>query len=75
MEYLPLGNLEDQDEQQPLSEKEVLLALRQGLSATDYLYQHTPPLVHRDIKPANILVSRRPPNPHQVVRLWAFEGE
>lgn len=61
LEYFPLGNLEDQHRQRPISDDEVLTILHQSLSALTYLHGQTPPIVHRDIKPGNILVQSRDP--------------
>lgn len=57
LEYLPLGNLEDQNRKQRISERESLIILRQGLNALNCLHEEG--IVHRDIKPENILVETR----------------
>lgn len=59
MEYLPLGNLADQNEISRVTEWETVTLLCQGLDALDYL--HSRGIVHRDIKPENILVQCREP--------------
>lgn len=59
MEYLPLGNLEEQNRISRITEWETVTLLCQGLDALDYL--HSRKTVHRDLKPANILVQRREP--------------
>lgn len=48
MEYLALGDLQDQEQIDPVA------VLQQGLKALAYL--HPRGIVHRDIKPANILI-------------------
>lgn len=57
LEYLPLGNLDDQDRKQRISEYETLTILRQGLNALNCLHEEG--IVRRDIKPENILVQWR----------------
>lgn len=57
LEYLPLGNLDDQNRKQRISEYENLRILRQGLNALNCLHEEG--IVHRDIKPENILVQSR----------------
>ena len=57
MEYLPLGNLEEQHESSPITEWETVTLLFQGLDALAYL--HDLKIAHRDLKPANILVQSR----------------
>ncbi|KAK2811777.1 hypothetical protein FQN50_001815 [Emmonsiellopsis sp. PD_5] len=59
MEYLPLGNLEDQQRKDPLTEGEICQLLVQALDALMYLHSQSPPITHRDIKPENILVQGR----------------
>jgi serine/threonine protein kinase len=61
LEYLPLGNLEDQRIKRPFSRDETLTILQQSLSTLKYLHGRKPPIVHRDIKPENILVQSRDP--------------
>ncbi|KAL9584902.1 MAG: hypothetical protein Q9212_001836 [Teloschistes hypoglaucus] len=61
LEYLPLGNLEDQDRQRNISDDETVITLHQSLLALTYLHGQTPSIVHRDIKPQNILVQSRDP--------------
>jgi serine/threonine protein kinase len=57
MEYLPLGNLAEQDLKSPINMTEVIQLIRQGLDALEYL--HSSGIMHRDIKPENILVHAR----------------
>jgi serine/threonine protein kinase len=59
MEYLPLGNLAEQNEIWRITEWETVTLLCQGLSALSYL--HPKNIVHRDLKPQNILVQCREP--------------
>ena len=59
MEYLPLGNLEDQHLNSPIAVEETIILMCQSLSALEYL--HGQKVTHRDIKPANILVHSRTP--------------
>ncbi|PQE15344.1 kinase-like domain protein [Rutstroemia sp. NJR-2017a WRK4] len=59
LEYLLLGNLEDQHTQQPFSDQESLTILCQSLDALNSV--HEDGTVHRDIKPENILVHSRIP--------------
>lgn len=59
MEYLPLGNLQEQHRVSPITIEETVTLLSQGLEALDYL--NSIDLAHRDIKPANILVQSRQP--------------
>ncbi|KAK3079882.1 hypothetical protein LTS18_003688, partial [Coniosporium uncinatum] len=59
MEYLPLGNLQDQHQDAPIAVEEAVVLFYEGLQAIDYL--HSQGIAHRDIKPANILVVSRPP--------------
>ena len=59
MEYLPLGNLEDQHKASRIAYEEASTILVQALRALDHL--HSQKLAHRDIKPANILVLSRYP--------------
>lgn len=61
MEYVPLGNLEDQHRRRKISEDEAIAILQQGLSALAFLHEQSPPIVHRDIKPENLLVQSRDP--------------
>ncbi|KAF2969084.1 hypothetical protein GQX73_g4482 [Xylaria multiplex] len=61
LEYVPLGNLEEQAEAEQISLEETLEILRQGLYALRYLHEREDPIVHRDIKPSNILVQTRNP--------------
>jgi serine/threonine protein kinase len=60
MEYLPLGNLERQHQEQPISDKETLTILYQGLEALRYLSSRG--ISHRDLKPENILIYHRSPS-------------
>ena len=59
LEYLPLGNLEDQHNQQSITDQESLTILCQCLDALTSV--HEDGIVHRDIKPENILVRSRSP--------------
>ncbi|KAK4994909.1 Serine/threonine kinase [Elasticomyces elasticus] len=59
MEYLPLGSLEDQHRDAPITMEEAVELFYQGFQAIDYL--HSQGYAHRDIKPANILVVSRGP--------------
>jgi len=59
MEYLPLGNVEDQHADSPIAVEEATILMYQSLQALSYLHDHK--VTHRDIKPANILVSSRHP--------------
>lgn len=61
LEYVPLGNLEDQHGLRKISDNEAVTTLQQGLSALVFLHEQSPPIVHRDIKPENILVQSRDP--------------
>ena len=57
MEYLPLGNLDQQHQVSRITEWEIGVLLCQGLEVLDFL--HSQKLVHRDLKPENILIQRR----------------
>jgi len=59
MEYFPLGNLEDQNREWPITMEETLDLLFQCLVALNYL--HLRNVGHRDLKPANLLVEGRNP--------------
>ena len=59
LEYLPLGNLEDQHNQQTITDQESTIILCQSLDALTCV--HEAGIVHRDIKPENILVRSRSP--------------
>ena len=62
VQYLPLGNIVDQDRHTPIVEDEVITLLYQALSALEYLHSDAVETVaHRDVKPANILVLSRVP--------------
>ncbi|MCJ1245720.1 hypothetical protein MMC30_002924 [Trapelia coarctata] len=60
MELLPLGSLDHQHADTPITISETLTLLTQGLRALDYLHSSLS-IVHRDIKPANILLATRTP--------------
>ncbi|POR31860.1 CAMK family protein kinase [Tolypocladium paradoxum] len=64
LECVPLGTLEDQHDENPISVEEAFEVLCQGLSALRYLHEREDPIVHRDIKPSNILVQSRLPTLH-----------
>ena len=64
LECVPLGTLEDQHDESPISVEEAFEVLCQGLSALRYLHEREDPIVHRDIKPSNILVQSRFPTLH-----------
>jgi hypothetical protein len=64
LECVPLGTLEDQHDESPISVEEAFEVLCQGLSALRYLHEREDPIVHRDIKPSNILVQSRLPTLH-----------
>jgi len=59
LEYLPLGNLHDQDKYRRITEREIVTVLSQSLDALRAV--HAEGLTHRDIKPENILVQSRDP--------------
>ena len=59
LEYLPLGNLENQHKQQSITDQESLIILCQSLDALTSVHENG--IVHRDIKPENILVRSRNP--------------
>lgn len=59
LEYLPLGNLQDQHEKQPFTDHETLVVLDQSLDALTFVHKQN--IAHRDIKPENILVQSRDP--------------
>ena len=59
MEYMPLGNLQQQHRSSPILIEESVVVLDQGLRALEYL--HSKGITHRDIKPENILVHSRNP--------------
>lgn len=59
LEYLPLGNLQDQHTQQPITDQESLTILCQSLDGLTSVHEED--IVHRDIKPQNILVQSREP--------------
>ncbi|KAL8906162.1 MAG: hypothetical protein Q9207_002195 [Kuettlingeria erythrocarpa] len=61
MEFLSLGNLEDQHRIHPITIEETVAVLCQGLLALEYLHSEGIGYAHRDIKPANILVISRLP--------------
>lgn len=59
LEYLPLGNLEDQHMKRPITDRESLTLLCQSLGALASV--HDANIAHRDIKPQNILLKSRDP--------------
>ncbi|KAL9041404.1 MAG: hypothetical protein Q9180_001302 [Flavoplaca navasiana] len=61
MDYLSLGNLEDQHRIHPIAVEETVAVLCQGLLALQYLHSEGIGYAHRDIKPTNILVESRVP--------------
>ncbi|KAI0469409.1 kinase-like domain-containing protein [Xylaria cf. heliscus] len=62
MEYMPLGNLEDQHQKSCFSRAECATILSQSVSALEYLHGLREPVAHRDLKPENILVQYRDPD-------------
>jgi len=66
MEYLPLGNLQDQNTSSPIAVEEWSTLLYQCLTALSYLHSHN--ITHRDLKPENILLHSRTP-------LWVRVGD
>ncbi|KAN0068960.1 Protein kinase-like domain containing protein, partial [Elaphomyces granulatus] len=61
MEYLSLGNLEQQHKLNRIQGPEVTQLLLQAANVLQHLHSQSPSLVHRDIKPQNILVKFRNP--------------
>lgn len=59
LEYLLLGNLQDQHTQQPITDQESLTILCQSLDALIFVHEEN--IVHQNIKPENILVQSREP--------------
>ena len=59
MEYMPLGNLKEQNIARTISVEEMMVFMSQCLSALAFL--HGQNITHRDLKPENVLVSSRPP--------------
>lgn len=66
IEYLPLGNLEDQHKVKPITKQDAVTLLYQLILVLEYLHspkyhQDSKAVVHRDIKPRNILIESRYP--------------
>ncbi|KAK5144288.1 hypothetical protein LTR32_003758 [Rachicladosporium monterosium] len=61
MEFVPMGNLQDQHSRKKNTEDEAISTLQQRLSALTFLHERSPPIVHRDLKPENILVQCQDP--------------
>ena len=56
MEFFHDGTLKDRIDRKAMTEREVVVALKQLLNALVYLHNLNPPIIHRDIKPENVLL-------------------
>ncbi|KAF2964036.1 hypothetical protein GQX73_g9537 [Xylaria multiplex] len=59
LEYMPLGNLDQESTRSPITYDESIIISHQSLSALAYLHGRAQPVAHRDLKPENILVHSR----------------